>query len=83
MRLSSNIFTLWFMFLKRPPTHAAKWITRVGRYVSNIRLVSSIFVRSNSADDTNIADGSSIMRRMAVPINPEPPVTNVVIFYIY
>ena len=50
MTFSRQNSTLYFMLAKRPPTRAAKWITCVGLYFSNILRVASLSRRSPSFD---------------------------------
>lgn len=40
-QLSRRNVNLYFMFLKRPPTRAARWMTWVGWYLSKMAVVSA------------------------------------------
>ena len=46
--LSRQNSTLYFIFLKRPPTNAARWMTYAGRCFSKISRVASLSLKSPS-----------------------------------
>ena len=71
---------MYFKFLNKPPTNAARWMTCVGRYFSKMAFVASNERRSPSVlrKNTQLSPATGFAAAYdstAFPTRPEPPVT--------